>query len=370
MKPKFKELILASYEFEVYNPIQTKIVILHTMFFISIFMNILFIFFHLFVTFSYTILYINIFILSLSLYALYLLREKGHYNLAVYIGNGVFFIAFIALPLLKNGEGYTLIWTYFFAPFAISTLGAKRGLIVSIFFITIVLLLTYYGMSLGVNESFGIESYVRFALAHFVMLYIIYAIQNNSEYAERKIEQLREKEKSEIEVLTKLSITDTLTPLYNKRFFEEIFPKQIKKAQENKALLTFFILDIDYFKQYNDTYGHQKGDYTLIQIAKILQKVFYHNNTYLFRIGGEEFAGIFLHKNITETYILSKNILETIREEKIEHQGNPDTKVLTASIGIYVKHFDDDLDFKAIYRLADEALYIAKNNGRNQIKYA
>jgi len=333
-------------------------------------MNIVFIFLHLFLTYSYSIIYINIFILSLSLYSLYILREKGQYKLAVYIGNSVFFIAFIALPMVKYGEGYTLIWTYFFAPFAIATLGAKRGLIISIFFITIVPLLTYFGMEPWLNGSFTMESYIRFALSHFVMLYIIYAIQNNSEYAEKKVEQLREKEQLEIEVLKKLAITDSLTPLYNKRFFEEIFPKQIEKSKESQVLLTFFILDLDYFKQYNDTYGHLKGDYTLIEMAKILQEVFYHNNTYLFRIGGEEFAGIFLHKNITEAHKLSKNILTTLKERKIEHHGNPDGGLLTASIGMYVKHFNDNLDCKEIYELADKALYKAKNNGRDQIKYA
>jgi len=368
MKPNFKELLFASFEFDEYNPLQTKLLILNAMFFITIIINLLFMIINLFITQSYSIFFINFFMLAFIGYALYLLREKNQYLLASYIGNATLVIAFITILLLKHGEKYSLIWTYFFVPFAIITLGAKKGLIVSFAFIMVILSITYTGID--VWENWDLETYFRFSLAQFIMLYVIYAIQNSNESADSKIEKLRQKEKLQLKLLKKLSITDTLTSLYNRRFFEEVFPRQIERASSNKELLTFFTLDLDYFKQYNDTYGHQKGDWALQQIAEILKEVFNKSDDYTFRIGGEEFAGIYLDGDEANVHLLINEIVEKLKGRAIEHKGNPAEGILTCSIGVYIKVNEDDLSHQEIYRLADEALYKAKKKGRNQIIYA
>jgi len=233
----------------------------------------------------------------------------------------------------------------------------------------VLLAITYTGIDIWNNKNWNMETYFRFSLAHFVMLYVIYAIQNSNECANAKIEKLREKEKLQIRLLEKLSITDTLTSLYNRRFFEEIFPRQINRAKRNKELLTFFALDLDYFKQYNDTYGHQKGDWALVQVAEILKEVFNKSDDYIFRMGGEEFAGIYLDGNIDNIHSLIDDLMNKIEERQIEHKGNPAEGRLTCSIGVYIKTEDDDLTHQEMYRLADEALYKAKANGRNQVVY-
>jgi len=371
MKPKFKELLFASFEFEDYNPMQTKILILNAMFFITLTINTLFIFINLFITHTYLLVFVNLAFVLLIGYALYLLREKKKYLVASYIGIGTLFIAFIAIALLRHGEHYTLVWSYFFVPYAIVTLGARQGLVVSFTFIVTIMAITFTGIALWNNPEWNMETYFRFSLAHFVMLYVIYAIQNSNESANAKIEKLRQKEKLQLKLLEKLSITDTLTSLYNRRFFEEIFPRQIQRAKSNHELLTFFSLDLDYFKQYNDSYGHQKGDWALIQIAEILKEVFNKSDDYLFRIGGEEFAGIFLDDDVAHIHALINAVNTKLKERAIEHKGNPKEGILTCSIGVYIKHRDDLLDdHQEIYRLADEALYRAKHNGRNQIIYA
>ena len=369
MNPKLKELLFASFEFDDYNPIQTKVLILNAMLFITILISTLFMYINLFITQLYSLFFINLFIVSFFLFALYLLRVKGQHDYAGYFGNITLFIAFIALVLLKQGEDYSLIWTYFFAPFSIVTLGARRGLIVSFTFMMIMLAITYTGVNIWDNGRWNMESYLRFSLAHFVMLYMIYAIQNSNENAGKKIEQLRQKEKLQLKLLEKLSITDTLTSLYNRRFFEEIFPRQIQRAKSNHELFTFFTLDLDYFKQYNDNYGHQKGDWALVQIANILKEVFSKSDDYVFRLGGEEFAGIFLDDDVAKIHYLINQILVKLHEKKIEHKGNPVEGILTCSIGVYIKTLQDELDHQEIYRLADEALYKAKEKGRNQIVY-
>jgi len=368
MKPNFKELLFASFEFDEYNPLQTKLLILNAMFFITIIINILFMIINFFITQTYLLFFVNLFMVISMGYALYLLREKKKYILASYIGNATLIIAFTTVIFLKHGEKYSLIWTYFFVPFAIITLGAKKGLITSFAYIMVLLAITYTGID--VWDNWDLETYFRFSLAQFIMLYVIYAIQNSTESADSKIEKLRQKEKLQLKLLEKLSITDTLTSLYNRRFFEEIFPRQIQRANSNKELLTFFTLDLDYFKQYNDTYGHQKGDWALQQIAEILKEVFNKSDDYTFRMGGEEFAGIYLDGDETNVHILVNRITEKLKERAIEHKGNPVEGILTCSIGVYIKVPQDDLSHQEIYRLADEALYKAKKNGRNQIIYA
>ena len=370
MKPKLKELFLASFEFEDYNPIQTKILLLNAMFFITIIINVLFVFINLFVTHSYMLFFVNFFMATVIAYALYLLREKKKDILASYIGNATLFVSFLAIAFFKQGENYTLIWSFFFAPFAIITLGARQGLIISFAFIMTMLAVTYTGISIWDNATWKAETFLRFGLAHFVMLYVMYAIQNSNESADKKIRQLRQKEKLQLKLLEKLSVTDTLTSLYNRRFFEEIFPRQIENAKSNQELLTFFTLDLDYFKQYNDTYGHQKGDWALIQIAELLKEVFNKSDDYTFRIGGEEFAGIFLNENVSDIHALVREVETKLNASQIEHKGNPVEGILTCSIGVYIKEVEDDLNHQEIYRLADEALYKAKRNGRNQIIFA
>ena len=370
MNPKLKELFLASFEFEDYNPLQTKILILNAMLFITLFINTMFLFINVFFTHEYFLALINLFISVLIFYALYILRKKDDHLTAGYMGNITLIVAFVALVLLKQGEDYTFIWTYFFAPFAIITLGARQGLMVSFAFIMTILAISYTGIDHWQNGIWDLKSYMRFSLAHFVMLYVMYAVQNSNENAHKKIDILRQKEKLQLKILEKMSITDMLTTLYNRRYFEEIFPRQIDRAASNQELLVYFILDLDHFKQYNDTYGHQKGDWVLRQIGEVLKTVFPKSDDYVFRIGGEEFAGIFLDHDIHHIQVRIQDIVDRLKEKEIEHTGSPNKKTLTCSIGVYVKSAEDPSTMQEIYRLADEALYKAKEQGRNKIIYA
>jgi len=370
MKPKLKELFLASFEFEDYNPLQTKVLILNAMLFITLIINSIFLSINIIFTHNYLLSLINAFILLLMVYTLYILRKKGEHGIAGYMGNVTLFLAFIALVVFEKGAHFTLIWSYFFAPFAIITLGARQGLMVSFTFIVSVLAIAYTGIDNWQNGSWDIESYIRFFLAHFVMLYVMYAVQNSNENAHNKIEILREKEKLQLKILEKMSITDMLTTLYNRRYFEEIFPRQIERAASRQMFFVYFILDLDRFKQYNDTYGHQKGDWVLREIGELLKTVFNKSDDYVFRIGGEEFAGIFLDYDIKNIQLRIQNITERLKEKHIEHTGSPNKKTLTCSIGVYVKSAEDPSTMQEIYRLADEALYKAKDEGRNKIIYA
>ncbi len=340
------------------------------MLFITAIISLLFILIHLSVTPSHQLLWVNIFVLVFMLFALFILREKNNYQQAAYLGNIVLFTAFLAIIILQQGENYTLIWTFFFAPFAIVSLGASRGLVAAFAFVVVILSLTYTGAGEWQNGAWNMQSYLSFSIAHMLMLYIIFTIQNSNEKANIQIAELRHHEKQQLKLFEQLSITDPMTSLYNRRFLKEIFPRQLHSAKRNNKVFAFFILDLDYFKQYNDTYGHQKGDWALEQVADILKEYLRRSGDYTFRLGGEEFAAIITGDNIDGIRNRINAILQAVEDREIEHKGSEIEPVLTCSIGAHI--LEDHLEYalEEFYGLADEALYKAKDNGRNRVIYA
>ena len=370
MKPRLRELLLASFQFNEYSPLYTKVLLLNALLFISSVINFVFVGIQVTVVHNYPVALVNTLLLIFSLIALYVLREKKNHKLASYIGNAMLFAAFIAIILLLHGKNYTLVWSYFFAPFAIITLGAARGLILSVTFLVITLSITYLGIGTWMDGAWNAESYLRFVIAHFLMLYIMYAIQNSQERANKKIEELRQHEKEQLQLFEKLSITDALTSLYNRRFLVEIFARQLNSAKRNHKVFAFFILDLDYFKQFNDTYGHQQGDAALQAIAALLKKQLKRSDDYAFRMGGEEFAGILLADSIQGIQEQVIQIHKASKALHIPHESSLIDKVLTCSIGVCIVEQRSDAPFSEVYKHADEALYKAKADGRDQISYA
>jgi len=166
-----------------------------------------------------------------------------------------------------------------------------------------------------------------------------------------------------------IAITDGLTALYNRRHFDDVFPQQIALCRRKKELLAFVIIDIDHFKQYNDIYGHQGGDTALKLVAQSLHDTLRRHNDYIFRLGGEEFGLIFHAKSTDEVLLTANKVRQNIEKLKIEHTGNSASKFLTTSSGLYIIKHDDTLSTDEIYKKADEALYISKHNGKNQVNY-
>jgi diguanylate cyclase (GGDEF)-like protein len=171
---------------------------------------------------------------------------------------------------------------------------------------------------------------------------------------------------TERKIIEALSITDELTTLYNKRFFNKTFPKEIKRAKRLKTNFVFIILDIDNFKLYNDTYGHKEGDNVLQEVGVLIRKMFKRSYDFAFRIGGEEFAIIFSERDIKKIEPYIEYLRKSIEDLNIMHEKNADHGVVTASIGYRIVDKDTMLSEEEIYTQADEALYIAKSRGRNR----
>jgi diguanylate cyclase (GGDEF)-like protein len=171
-----------------------------------------------------------------------------------------------------------------------------------------------------------------------------------------------------IVTIQELSITDGLTNIFNRRHFNTIFPQAINLAKRKNELLCFILIDIDYFKRYNDSYGHVMGDHALISVASVLKNNLKRTDDYCFRMGGEEF-GIILHTDrIDQAHTLARTILQSIETLKIEHKGNKASPYLTVSMGVVCKYGNNISDLDEMYKEADELLYKAKDNGRNRIE--
>ncbi|MCJ8326520.1 MAG: sensor domain-containing diguanylate cyclase [Campylobacterales bacterium] len=171
-------------------------------------------------------------------------------------------------------------------------------------------------------------------------------------------------EKKHIE---ELSIRDGLTNLYNRRHFNILLKKEIKLSVRHNYNLNLILLDVDFFKQYNDEYGHPQGDEALIKLAKCIKNTFRRPDDYSFRVGGEEFAVIFSVEDKKDCLNILNNLKDSLKKEKIEHNKSSVSKYLTISIGVIeIKENDNE---KEIYQNVDLALYKAKNSGRNKISF-
>ena len=170
-----------------------------------------------------------------------------------------------------------------------------------------------------------------------------------------------------VEKIEELSITDGMTNLYNRRYFDNIFDKQLRIQQRANQNLIFIMMDIDHFKQYNDTYGHQAGDDTLIAVAKSLKDSLHRANDMVFRLGGEEFGVLCNNMDEEKALIFANKLRINIQNLKIEHTKNSASQCVTISMGLIIVEPYITCEMSNIYKCADEALYSAKQNGRNQV---
>ncbi len=160
-----------------------------------------------------------------------------------------------------------------------------------------------------------------------------------------------------------MSVTDPLTGLYNRRHFEDNLEREFLRAVRYDNNLSFAIIDVDFFKKVNDTYGHSCGDYVLKEVAYLILQTF-RKTDMVFRYGGEEFAVIITETPIEKAVIPLERLRKSISEYPFSYNG---TKIkITVSIGVSEVNKQTE-SVHQLFENADKALYKAKENGRNQI---
>ncbi|MFD0717546.1 GGDEF domain-containing protein [Paenibacillus sp. GCM10027626] len=161
-------------------------------------------------------------------------------------------------------------------------------------------------------------------------------------------------------VMDKLSKTDSLTELYNHMSFHEFFEKSIEQHERNRLALQLALIDIDNFKHINDAYGHRAGDAVLQWVSKTIQSLASPND-FSARYGGEEFAVLFTDKSLEDAYEIVERMRKTISGQHHEVLGG---KPVTVSIGIAPYNSGEGKEI--FFNRVDEALYKAKNSGKNK----
>jgi diguanylate cyclase (GGDEF)-like protein len=162
------------------------------------------------------------------------------------------------------------------------------------------------------------------------------------------------------------STIDELTQLRNRRDFMLTFQRYLSNYRQTDNFLYIAILDIDFFKNYNDYYGHPEGDECLRKIGKVLKDLQNSMNIYAARIGGEEFALLWFEEEFTNADNVASRINQMIHDLNIQHEKSEVAPYVTVSIGVHIVRCGTSFDIHALYDLADKALYTAKKNGRNR----
>jgi polar amino acid transport system substrate-binding protein len=173
--------------------------------------------------------------------------------------------------------------------------------------------------------------------------------------------------------IARLTVTDELTGLYNRRRFLEVMEREWRRAWREGTSLHLLMVDIDHFKNYNDHYGHPEGDSVLQRIGALLRAEAKRGGDFAFRIGGEEFALLLADSNETDARRVAEHLLEASLQSAIPHAASPVAPVVTLSLGLLsvlpARSSDRPPlpDWREVYRRADRLLYDAKREGRNRL---
>ena len=273
-------------------------------------------------------------------------------NLLIFIGViGPWWSAIID-PTIINGNLFPLIYitipilfTSFFSPVSTSiVIGVLQILVFTTF-----IYLGDFDLSMGASSLFF---FIIFIFA--ISLIINIQNRNNRQIISLQVDKLKEQ-----------AIRDPLTCLYNRRFLNEFLKKEFARLERVSGKLSIIIFDIDNFKHFNDTYGHNCGDEILITISNLLKNNFRKSDVNC-RYGGDEFLIALSDSSPKQTEIRAKNLQNLITEKKFDY-FNKDEMPVTISVGIatYPDHGNTVDD---VLKAADQALYKAKKLGKNRIE--
>ena len=167
--------------------------------------------------------------------------------------------------------------------------------------------------------------------------------------------------------LEQQAIRDPLTALYNRRYLDDSFARELKRAERRNSSLAVIMIDIDHFKVFNDTYGHDAGDHVIKKFAGLLSKTVREEDISC-RYGGEEFTLVLNEIDTAVTVKRAEALLEATRALELQ-LNNQSLGQITVSLGIamYPQHGSTQ---QGLIKAADQALYVAKESGRNQLKVA
>jgi diguanylate cyclase (GGDEF)-like protein len=188
-----------------------------------------------------------------------------------------------------------------------------------------------------------------------------------NELLEAKVlEWTKELEEANIK-LSELTVTDSLTGLSNRRCFDQVIAEEWMRASRTGQSLAILMIDVDHFKAYNDHYGHPAGDECLRKVASVLQANARRASDLVARYGGEEFVVVASDLDIQAAKELAETLRRAVEMLAMPHEFSPAATVVTISIGVSVTTPDANMQPESLLRMADAAMYYAKDGGRNRV---
>lgn len=225
----------------------------------------------------------------------------------------------------------------------------------------------------GKSEYYACEARMRHKDGHWVWVYDTgKVIEWESEGVPRRMigthldvteqKQVQQALDSANRKLRTLSLVDPLTNIPNRRAYDERLEQELGAASRSREPLTLMMIDIDYFKDYNDNYGHENGDLALRQVARAITKSLPRKTDFVARYGGEEFVVLLPYTTACNAEVVADGIMKQVRMAGIEHAFSAASDHLSVSVGIA----STEDGHEGLLLKADQALYQAKKNGRNR----
>lgn len=288
-------------------------------------------------------------------------KITGHYEVIRGIVTVTFLLGIIYFLYSGSGEGMTPFWALLLPFMGYFLHGLKNGMTISLTYLAVacVMLWSPVGGLLAYDYS------VTFRLRFPVLYFSCFMAATGTDYIRH---MTRNKLVETVAFLESVTWEDVLTGIENRRAFEKRLEEMWELFAGNENYISILLIDIDFFKKYNDAYGHIKGDEALKKVAGVLSKIVTQDKGYLARWGGEEFVCLLPFHDSNQSIRLGKKILKAIVEARIIHGFTEvDSNYLTVSIGTATVNATNGIDPKDVLKGADDSLYEAKRYGRNRL---
>jgi diguanylate cyclase (GGDEF)-like protein len=302
--------------------------------------------------------------LLLAIVSNYSLQKINIDNRYVYVVMTLFFTNIILFGTYISVWSYPDILSPVFYCFLISMLLFFVSSPLYNFFVTLGAVVIFSASSFIVNKG-NLDAFIFDIICVFIagLIGLFFSWQMTRlrlgvEFSTSQLEEERNKYLNQ-------SIVDELTQLRNKRDYMQTFQRFVHNYRVSDDWFCVALGDIDFFKNYNDHYGHPKGDDCLRSIGAVLNNVKENMGVYAARVGGEEFSMLWFEKDAGHVDEVVKSLSSGIKELKIPHEKSKVSEHVTMSIGVYVVRCSMSNDVQTLYDLADKALYVAKASGRN-----
>ncbi|MBN2866718.1 MAG: diguanylate cyclase [Thiotrichales bacterium] len=223
--------------------------------------------------------------LVLSVAFLYL-RTTQNISITGHFSSVAIVIFFPIYAHLNQNDQFGLIWLFVVPFLAVAFNGYRIGLAYILVYSVVIMSEAHLNIGVWEAGNWTHLSTLRLLVGLLVFTALATVLDVANEHLNRRIENQRRKEDVYLSKLKKLSTIDGLTSLYNRRHFNDVLNQKVKELKDSDLYLTFFILDIDHFKHYNDHYGHQKGDQALQRVAAVVRQFMKRHHDLVFRMGG------------------------------------------------------------------------------------